>query len=158
MKILDLSAAARGGWFEKSPDGVLFLDIRESVRPMVVGDSRNLPLATGAGFELVVFDPPHVNFGKNANMARDYGHLTTEGIRDLIRASAAEAHRVAAANALMAFKWNTHDQQLKSVLALMTEWWEPLFGQKTAMRLRRNRATYWVLLRRRQSLLDQLGL
>jgi hypothetical protein len=67
-------------------------------------------------------------------MSKTYGHHTTEQIRDIVKRSAAEAWRVSTPDALMAFKWNDHDQKLERVLALMADWWEPLFGQLVVTR------------------------
>jgi hypothetical protein len=136
-------------WFDKNHPEATFVDVRESVSPTVCCDSRELPSQIGSGFDLIVFDPPHVNFGANAEMSKTYGHHTTEQIRDIIRRTAQETHRVAAPRALMAFKWNDHDQKLERVLALMSEWWEPLFGNIVSQRTKHSCMTYWVMLRRK---------
>lgn len=148
MKILDLSAGRRGVWIAKDHPGAVFVDIRPEVEPTIVADSRNLPPEIGENYDLVVFDPPHVNFGKNANMSRDYGHHTTAEIRELVRKTAAEAHRVTRPEALMSFKWNDHDQPLARMLALMAPWWEPLFGHIVAQRAKHVCMTQWVMLKR----------
>jgi hypothetical protein len=108
-----------------------------------------MPPEVGSGYGLIVFDPPHVNFGANAEMSKTYGHHTTDEIRDIVKRSAQEAHRVSRPDALMAFKWNDHDQKLEKVLALMSEWWEPLFGQLVATRTKHACGTHWVMLRRK---------
>ena len=149
MKILDMSAGNRAVWFDKSHRDCVYVDIRPSVEPDIVADTRELPEAVGDGFNLVVFDPPHVNGGANGNISRDYGHHTTDEIRDIIKRSAKEAHRVTLPDALMAFKWNDHDQKLERVLGLMLEWWEPLFGHLTSTRAKHVCQTCWVMLRRR---------
>jgi len=149
MRILDMSAGNRAVWFDKSHPMATFVDVRESVKPDVVADSRNLKMFDDGLFDLVVFDPPHVNFGANAQMSKTYGHHTTDEIRDIIKRSSREAHRTSKRNALMAFKWNDHDQKLQTVLALMKKWWEPLFGHSVSMRTKHSSQTYWVLLRRR---------
>lgn len=136
-------------WFDKSHRDCTYVDARASVEPDIVADTRELPAAVGEGFGLVVFDPPHVNGGKNGNISRDYGHHTTAEIRDIIKRSAREAWRASLPDALMAFKWNDHDQKLDKVLALMAEWWEPLFGHSTSVRAKHVCQTYWVMLRRR---------
>ena len=148
MRILDLSAGSRAIWFDKQCSLATFVDIRPETNPTFVADSRNLPSEVGTGYDLVVFDPPHVNFGANAAMSKTYGYHTTGEIREIIALSAREAHRVTKENALMAFKWNDHDQKLKNILALMSEWWEPLFGHKVASRTKHSSSTTWVLLRR----------
>lgn len=150
MKILDLSAGPRGIWFDKQHQDTVFVDLRPETKPTIVADSRMLPFATGVNFDLVVFDPPHVNFGETAELSKTYGWFNTETIRDTIKRTAGEAYRVTRIDALMAFKWNDHDQKLEKVLALMHEWWEPLFGQKTSTRTKHASTTCWVLLKRKE--------
>lgn len=149
MRILDLSAGNRAVWFDKAYPDAVWVDIRKEVNPTVVADSRKLPKKIGKDFDLCVFDPPHVNFGANAELSKTYGHHTTEEIRSIIRGTAKEAHRVTRRDALMAFKWNDHDQRLDKVLLLMAEWWEPLFGHKVSSRTKHSCMTCWVLLRRK---------
>lgn len=149
MKILDLSAGRRAVWFDKEHRDATYIDIRPEVKPTLVADARALPPEIGHDFGLIVFDPPHVNFGAKSNMSRDYGHHTTAEIRDIISGSAREAHRVSRDDALMAFKWNDHDQSLGRVLDLMAPWWEPLFGHGVSGAQRRGSMTSWVMLRRR---------
>ena len=149
MKILDLTAGNRAVWFNKHHPDCTYLDLRSEVDPDIVADSRDIPASVGTGYSLVVFDPPHVNGGAKGNISRDYGHHTSEEIRDIIQRSAREAHRVSVPDALMAFKWNDHDQKLKTILDLMAEWWEPLFGHKTASRTKHSCQTYWVMLHRK---------
>lgn len=84
MKILDMSAGNRAVWFDKNNPLATFLDIRAEVNPDIVSDSRNTPFKDGE-FDLIVFDPPHVNFGANAEMSKTYGHHTTEDIRDIVK-------------------------------------------------------------------------
>lgn len=149
--ILDLSAGNRAIWVNKQHPDVMFIDIRTEVNPTVVADSRALPTEVGTGYRLVVFDPPHVNFSAGADMSKQYGHHTTEQIREIIRGTAKEAHRVSRSGAFMSFKWNDHDQKLEKVLNLMDTWWEPLFGHKVAIRTKHASATTWMLLRRRET-------
>lgn len=149
MKILDMSSGNRAIWFNKRHPLATYIDIRESVEPDFVADSTDLAIMQDNTFDLIVFDPPHVNFGKNAKMSERYGHHTTEQIRSIIKGSGKEAHRVAKPNAFMAFKWNDHDQKLDSVLAMMPQW-EPLFGQHLKNRggADAKSQSFWCLLRR----------
>lgn len=147
-----MSAGGRAIWLKKDYDFVTFLDRRPEMNPDIVCDTRNLPEEVGSDYDLVVFDPPHINVGKNSNMAKYYGHHTTAEIRDIVEGSAREAHRVTRENALMAFKWNDHDLKLDRMLDLMAPFWMPLFGHH--MRNRGGAAamsqTYWVMLLRRE--------
>lgn len=149
MKILDISAGRRAVWFDKNHRDATYIDVRPEVEPTIIADARALPDQVGQDYDLIVFDPPHVNFGAKSNMSRDYGHHTTAEIRDIISGSAREAHRVSRADALMAFKWNNHDQTVAQVLDLMAPWWEPLFGHGVSGAQRRGSMTSWVMLRRR---------
>lgn len=150
MKIIDLSAGGRAIWIEKDLDFVTFLDIRPEMNPTYVCDTKNIPAEVGTDYDLVVFDPPHVNSGPNGHMTKYYGHWKAAEIREIVSGSAKEAHRISKKNALMAFKWNDHDQKLDSMLDLMKPYWKPLFGHHM-----RNRGgssaksqTYWVMLLR----------
>lgn len=151
MKILDMSAGARAVWFNKSHPDTLFLDIRPQVKPDIVCDTRELPAEVGTDYDLIVFDPPHKNFGANSNTAKNYGHHTSAEIRDIIRRSAGEAHRVSKPGALMAFKWSTGDFKLATALGLMSDHWEALFGHGVNHQQKRGNATSWVMLRRRDA-------
>lgn len=132
LRILDLTPGNRGIWFDKNDQRVSFAT------------------EDNDGFGLVVFDPPHANYGANSNMALDYGHHTAEEIRQFITNGAMMAHRRSVQDALMAFKWNDHDRKLTPILELMAPWWEPLFGQRTAIRTKHACSTYWVMLVRRE--------
>lgn len=130
MKILDLSAGKRAIWFNKNHPMAVFVDRRKEVKPTIVADSRKLPKKVGDNFDLIVFDPPHMNCGPNSNMSRVYGYHTTKEILKTIEHTAKEAHRVSRSGALMALKWNDHDIRLQRVFDLMPQG-EPLFGHLT---------------------------
>jgi len=149
VKILDMSAGNRGVWFNKNHPDAIYVDMRPEVKPDVVADTRALPPEIGTDYDLVVFDPPHENFGARSNMSRDYGHHTAAEIRDTVAKSAREAYRVTKPDALMAFKWNNHGQSFAKILSLMSPWWEPLFGHQTAVRTKHSCQTQWVMLKRR---------
>ncbi len=146
MKILDLSAGRRAIWFDKNNPLAVFVDKRAEVEPDFVADTTALPDEIGTGYDLVVFDPPHMNCGKNSNMSRVYGYHTTAQILALIEGTAKEAHRVTGSGALMALKWNDHDIKLQRVFDLMPQW-EPLFGHLT--KDGPGSKTYWAMLRRK---------
>jgi hypothetical protein len=145
LRILDLSAGRRAIWFNKEHPFATYLDKRAEVNPTIVCDTRSIPPEAGSGFDLVVWDPPHMNCGPNSNMSKTYGYHTTAEILDTIQKTALEAHRVTKPNALMAFKWNDHDISIKRVFALLVGW-EPLFGHLT--KDGPGSQTYWVMLRR----------
>lgn len=148
MKILDLSAGKRAVWFNKNHPLATYLDKRAEVNPTIVCNTRQIPDSVGYGFNLVVFDPPHMNCGPNSNMSKVYGYHTTEEILETIRLTGSEAHRVTAPDALMALKWNSHDIRLQRVFDLLPQW-EPLFGHLTKDGPRSQ--TYWAMLKRKES-------
>jgi hypothetical protein len=149
MKILDLSAGNRAVWFDKDHRDATYIDVRPEVAPTIVADARALPAEVGIDFDLIVLDPPHKNNGASGNMTVNYGHWTAEQIKDIVIGSAKEAHRVARPDGLMALKWNDHTRKLTSVLAWISEWWEPLFGHGMEPQQRGRSTTSWVMLRRR---------
>lgn len=156
MRILDLSAGNRAIWIQKNLGFVTYLDKRPETNPSVVCDTTNIPSVVGSDYDLIVFDPPHLNAGKNSDTSKTYGHHTTQEIKETIAGSARESWRVSKPKALMAFKWNDHDISLDVALELMSPYWTPLFGHH--MRNRGGSAaksqSYWVMLLRR----DEPGL
>lgn len=149
FKILDLSAGNRAIWFNKKHPDCIYLDKRPEVEPNFVLDTNELtnyiPFDSGIIFDLIVWDPPHMNCGPNSNMSKSYGYHTTEEILDTVMKTSHQARIVSRSGTLMAFKWNTHDIKLQRVLDLMPDW-EPLFGHLT----KNSRSqTYWVMLRAR---------
>lgn len=147
MRIIDLSAGNRAIWWDKKEPLTTFIDIRGSVGPDYVCDSRNLPFEDGY-FDMAVFDPPHGNLGATSQMAQTYGHHTAAEIRNIIEGTAKEAYRVCKENALLAFKWNDHDMRLNTVLPLFNPYWRPLFGHKVSQRLKHVSQTIWVMMLR----------
>lgn len=147
MKILDMSAGNRAVWYNKKHPLAVYLDKRESVKPDIVCDTTNISKSVGKDFDLIVFDPPHMNCGRNSGLSRSYGHHTTKEILATIEGSGKEAHRISKPNALMALKWNDHDIKLKRLFDLLPQW-EPLFGHLTRNGPTSKSQTYWIMLRR----------
>lgn len=147
MKILDLSAGNRAVWYNKNHPLAVYLDKRESVNPTIVCDTRSIPSEVGSGYNLICYDPPHMNCGPNSNMSKVYGYHTTAEILDTIEKTGREAWRVSEQGALMAFKWNDNSIKLARVLKLLPNW-EPLFGHLTKDGPGSASKTYWVMLLR----------
>lgn len=146
MKILDLSAGNRAIWFDKNHPLAIYLDKRAEVEPTICCDTNDIPESVGDGFNLIVWDPPHMNCGPNSNMSKVYGYHSTREILELLEKTSREAHRISAQNCLLAFKWNTHDIPLRKVFLLMQNW-EPLFGHLT--KDGPGSQTYWVMFLRK---------
>jgi len=151
MRIIDLTAGQRAIWFNKEHPDALYVDRRPEVYPDILGDSTNLQGFGEGCFDLIVFDPPHMNCGKNSDMSKRYGHHTTQQIFDLVDGVGKEAHRLARPDGLMAFKWNNHDIKLDKILRFMPQW-EPLFGHLT--KDGPGSQTYWVMLKKRPTAPD----
>lgn len=147
MKILDLSAGNRAIWYNKNHPLCVYLDKRPEVKPTVVCNTNSIPPSVGVGYNLICWDPPHMNCGPNSDMSKTYGYHTTAEILDTIEKTGMEAHRVSVPGALMALKWNTHDIKLTRVFKLLPQW-EPLFGHVTKFGHKKSSQTYWVMLRR----------
>jgi SAM-dependent methyltransferase len=149
MRVLDLSAGRRNIWINKRRDDVVWLDIREEVRPSVVADSGALPFAAGT-FDLVVFDPPHTTFGPNAQMAARFGSYKAADIRALVHRTGREIARVLRQDGLCAFKWSNHGHQSVEAMLSRMPHLDPLFGQVVKRVIKGHESdTRWVLLRRR---------
>lgn len=146
MKILDLSAGRRAIWFNKNHPLAIYLDKRPEVQPTIVCNTNEIPPEVGDGFDLICWDPPHLNCGPNSNMSKVYGYHTTAEILATLEDTGFEAYRISKPNALMAFKWNTHDIKLQRVFDLLPGW-EPLFGHLTKDGPRSQ--TYWVMFKRK---------
>lgn len=147
MKILDLTAGPRGIWFNKEHPLATFLDRRAEVNPTFVCDTTNIPPEVGTDYDLIVYDPPHMNCGPNSDMSKRYGYHRTFDLLDDIAKTMREAHRVSKPGALMALKWSTHDIKLPRLFKLLGPW-EPLFGHITKFSQRRPYQSYWIMLRR----------
>lgn len=150
MKILDMTAGYRHIWYDKNHPDVTFLDRRAEVNPHVLCDTRQIPIFDDGSYDLVVFDPPHENTGAG-NLSQCYGKATRADILSTLAGSSREAWRLSRSEALMAFKWNDCAWTLERILPLL-EGWEPLFAHGLRLPGRHKTQTYWVMLRRCDSL------
>ena len=151
MNILDMTSGNRSMWFERDRADVVFVDIRREVHPSVIADSKALPFQREC-FDIVVFDPPHTNLGRNSDMSKTYGYMTGSQITNLVAQGSTEAARVARPGAVMGFKWSDRDRGLESTMEFLDRRWEPLFGQRLPAGRRRKASnkitnTHWVLFR-----------
>lgn len=135
---LDVCCGSRMFWFDKEDGRALFLDNRTVettlcdgrsfvVKPDIVADFRDLPIADNS-FPLVVFDPPHLlQAGKGSWLATKYGVLGQDW-RDDLRQGFAECFRVLRPGGALVFKWCEEQVKQSNVLALAPE--KPLFGNQ----------------------------
>ena len=148
MRILDPACGSKMFWFDKSADGVVFGDVRREshtlcdgrslvIRPDVQLDYTALPFGNGV-FDMVVFDPPHMDsLGSNSWMAKKYGRLTGDW-RAAMAQGFAECFRVLSPNGSLIFKWCEFDVQVGEVVKLAGR--DPLFGHKSGKRSN----THWL--------------
>jgi SAM-dependent methyltransferase len=147
---LDACCGGRAFWFDKADGRALFVDKRcESfqvdrrrgdlfhVAPDMLCDFSELPFPSDT-FALVVFDPPHVSFGKTSFMAAMYGRLEGDW-REMLRLGFAECFRVLRPEGVLVFKWCDSDVPLREILALTPE--VPLIGNRKPATAK----THWVL-------------
>lgn len=155
MKILDMTAGNRNIWIDRNCSDAIFVDHRVEVAPDIVADSTALPFANET-FDLIVFDPPHVNVGVNSALTHLYGHYTSVQIRDFVIDGSREAHRVGTRDSLLIFKWCDHDVRHERILASMAPWWRALFGHVVSIRSspKRISTTQWFTLRKTHSNLN----
>ena len=135
-------------WFDKDSDGVVFGDIRREshvlsdgrslvINPSVQMDFTMLPFASGV-FEMVVFDPPHMEtLGESSWMAKKYGRLLT-GWQTSLADGFSECFRVLKIGGSLIFKWNEFDVPVSEVLKLARV--KPMFGHKSG----KHSKTHWL--------------
>jgi tRNA G10 N-methylase Trm11 len=146
MKILDATCGQRNFWFDKHQKDTIFIDIRPEVNPDKIMDCTHTNFLDKT-FDLIVFDPPHVSLtSENKGIfGKRYGTFTANQIRSLIKNAFIEFHRILRDGGFVVFKWNDHDQKLKTILPLILNF-EILFGQKTAEKSKHRSSTYWFCL------------
>lgn len=144
-RILDATAGNRSMWFDAHQPGVIYCDIRPEVSPDIICDIKCLPFKDHC-FNLIVFDPPHCHTGTGVFASR-YGSFGIPDIRLLLNQVFAEFHRVLNPAGYLIFKWNSHDIKISDALKYAIHHFEPLFGQRTAIRTKHTSMTYWVCLR-----------
>lgn len=145
MRILDATCSNRAMWFIKDFPDCSYIDIRPEVQPDRVEDCRHTSFPAGE-FDLIVFDPPHLNMGAKSEMAKLYGHFTTASIINLVAEAFVEFNRVLKSSGFVLFKWNNHDIKLARVLKLIPSNFLPLFGQQVSYRTKHSSQTYWVCI------------
>lgn len=141
-------------WFDTHDPRALFIDKRQGVWPIdkgtpgtkgrspivvepdQVADFTAMPFPDGS-FQLVVFDPPHVQRQEALGaITRRYGVLNGDW-REMLRKGFAECFRVLKPNGVLVFKWGESQFKVKEILELTPE--KPLFGHHTS------KTTHWAV-------------
>jgi len=139
-------------WFDKNSDDVVYVDIREVVKPQVLADTRNLPFRKDS-FDLVLFDPPFTDT-KQKGESNDYwvrlwyGSFSKKEIINLIYRTSRQIAPVLKANGHLIFKWGDNMINLTTIVSLM-EPFKALFGHKTASRSINKNSVYWLYMVKR---------
>ena len=152
--VLDACCGPRMMWFDRGDARAVFMDRRRAtvkgvwgpktqgrkdieVDPDVLADFTDMPFPDST-FDLVVFDPPHIErmemLGK---VSQTYGVLIP-GWEQMLAAGFVECFRVLRARGTLIFKWCEVEIPLNRVLALTPE--KPLFGHRSGKKAQ----THWV--------------
>lgn len=141
-------------WFDRADPRALFIDKRQGVWPIdkgtpgtkgrspivvepdQVADFTAMPFPDES-FQLVVFDPPHVQRQEALGaITRRYGVLNGDW-REMLRKGFAECFRVLKPHGVLVFKWGESQFKVREILALTPE--KPLFGHHTS------KTTHWAV-------------
>ena len=154
-RILDACCGSKMFWFDRDNPDVIFNDIRNEehtlcdgrellIHPDTQMDFTSLNFSDGR-FNLVVFDPPHLNtLGEKSWMALKYGVLK-EGWQKVIRKGFEECFRVLSDDGILIFKWSDVDIKVSEVIKLSPI--PPLFGHRTMI----NNRTIWLCFMNRRA-------
>lgn len=157
--ILDVTCGSRSIWFQKHEPHTIYCDIRREewegdfgkairadgkqkhrhliIDPDVQCSFTNLPFEDKS-FNLVVFDPPHIEaLGQNAWMRKAYGSLDGDW-EPMIRKGFQECMRVLKPNGVLVFKWSDVSVGTRDILNVIGQ--EPLFGHRAGQKMN----THWM--------------
>lgn len=153
-KILDVTCGSRTIWFNKNHPAAIYCDKRkdiltgiwsstdgESERQCIVDpdiqcDFTNLPFEDDT-FNLVVFDPPHLQqAGETGWMRKKYGVLEN-GWPQMLHDGFRECMRVLKPNGVLVFKWSEVQIPAERVWKAIGQ--KPLFGHHSGKKMN----TFW---------------
>lgn len=151
MKGIDVCCGGRMFYFDKNPNFMIFMDIREEnkgynsyrknheVKPDVIASFTDIPFKNEE-FDLVVFDPPHLKSNTvKLNIHQLYGVLNPKTWKDDIQKGFSECFRILKKGGILIFKWNESSIKIKEVLELVQK--TPLLGNKQGTKLN----THWLV-------------
>ncbi|MBB3171784.1 class I SAM-dependent methyltransferase [Parvibacter caecicola] len=147
-KVLDPCCGSRMMYFDKQAPSVMFCDSRSGISetlcdgrvleidPDVVADVTAIPFDDGQ-FNLVVFDPPHLDVGDGWQVKK-YGKLP-DNWRKFMTEAFGECWRVLAIGGTLVFKWYEYRISLSEVLKCAP--CQPLFGNRRP----KGSKTHWLV-------------
>lgn len=158
-RILDVTCGNRSIWFQKNEPHTIYCDIREEKWENAFGTALNkngeqkhrhlvidpdikcsftdIPF-DDESFNLVVFDPPHIeNLSDNSWMRKAYGSLDGDW-KTMIRKGFQECMRVLCNGGVLIFKWSDVHISTREIIKVIGE--EPLFGHRSGKKMN----THWM--------------
>lgn len=158
-RILDVTCGDRTIWFQKQEPHTTYCDIRDEewigrfgtvlnkqgqkklrhlkIHPDVLCSFTDLPFENES-FNLVVFDPPHIeNLSENAWMRKSYGSLDGDW-KPMIRKGFKECMRVLKPGGVLVFKWSDVSISTRDILDVIGQ--DPLFGHRSGKKMN----THWM--------------
>lgn len=158
-RILDATCGSRRIWFQKNEPHTTYCDIRKerfegdfgnhlckngekshrtlTIAPDIQCSFTDLPFEDEQ-FNLVVFDPPHVeNLKEGAWIRKTYGSLDGNW-KPIIRQGFSECMRVLKPGGVLVFKWSEVKISTREILDVIQA--EPLFGHRSGKKMN----THWM--------------
>jgi tRNA G10 N-methylase Trm11 len=147
MKILDATCGTRSIWFpgERKNKDTIYIDIRPEVKPDIVCSATATPFEQKT-FDMIIFDPPFRQFGKNSIFGKKYSVMSKSDINIFIKDAFWEFARILKDDGVVVFKWGTYsDLGLYKVLKL-AHGFVPMLGW--GFNRIQNYKTTWTILRK----------
>ena len=152
-RILDVTCGNRGIWFQKNEPHTIYCDIRDEEWDGIYGTAQNhnvlkihpdikcsftcLPFEDEQ-FNLVVFDPPHLqNLSQSSWMRKEYGSLDGDW-KTMLRKGFEECMRVLQVGGVLVFKWSDTQISTRDIIKVFGQ--EPLFGHRSGKKMN----THWM--------------
>lgn len=146
-EVIDPCCGSRMFYFDKKNQSVMYCDNRKvsetlcdgrtlDVNPDVIADVTELPF-DDESFNLVVFDPPHLEVG-NGWQVEKYGKLPPDW-KKWMKKAFSECWRVLAKGGTLIFKWYEYHIKLAEVLQCAPS--KPLLGNKKPHQSK----THWIV-------------
>lgn len=157
--ILDVTCGDRTIWFQKNEPHTIYCDKRREewegwfgtvqnkdgkkkyrnlvIDPDILCDFTDLPFEDES-FNLVVFDPPHIeNLSSASWMRKEYGSLDGDW-KPMIRKGFEECMRVLKPGGVLVFKWSDISVSTREIINVIGT--EPLFGHRSGKKMN----THWM--------------